>query len=128
MADPHIQSPDDQDKPSQRAADCFTPEPWVYRDGSVYAGDTLIALPAQLPGQAEACAEDWLRYSELSEIEGANARLIAAAPDLLAALRDITAGLNEAVDSRPLIRAQEVRAARAARAALAKATGEAPTP
>jgi len=50
----------------------------------------------------------------------ANARLIAAAPDLLAALKGIVAGVNDAHDSRPLIRAAEVRAARAA---IAKAEG-----
>lgn len=50
-----------------------------------------------------------------------NACLIAAAPELLSALEDITAGLNEAEDTMPLIRAEEVRNARKA---IAKAKGE----
>lgn len=49
------------------------------------------------------------------------AQLIAAAPELLSALEDITAGLNEAEDTMPLIRAEEVRNARKA---IAKAKGE----
>lgn len=41
--------------------------------------------------------------------------------DLLEALEDITAGLNHAEDTKPLIKGEEVRKARAA---IKKATGE----
>ena len=49
-----------------------------------------------------------------------DARLIAAAPDLLAALKRLSAGLHDEIDSNPRIKASEVRAARAA---IAKAEG-----
>lgn len=50
-------------------------------------------------------------YPKLGE---ANAKLIAAAPDLLKALEDITSGLDESQDTMPLIKGEEVKAARAA--------------
>jgi hypothetical protein len=50
----------------------------------------------------------------------ANAHLIAAAPDLLAALKALSAGLHDELDSNPRVKASEVRAARAA---IAKAEG-----
>jgi hypothetical protein len=50
----------------------------------------------------------------------ANARLIAAAPDLLAALKALSAGLHDEIDMKAHIKAAEVRAARAA---IAKAVG-----
>lgn len=50
---------------------------------------------------------------------GANARLIAAAPDLLAALQRLSAGMNDAWNSNPAVLADEVKQARIA---IAKAT------
>lgn len=44
----------------------------------------------------------------------ANARLIAAAPKLLAALKRLSAGMNSEFDSTPRVKAVEVQAARAA--------------
>ena len=49
-----------------------------------------------------------------------NGYLIAAAPDLLAALKQLTKGMNEDFDSTPRVFAVEVREARAA---IAKAEG-----
>lgn len=51
--------------------------------------------------------------------EDANARLIAAAPDLLAALKQLTAGMNDRFNSNPAVQAREVFEARQA---IAKAT------
>jgi len=79
-----------------------TPGPWDIIDQYIIAADESVIC-------------QWESYTEEP-----NARLIAAAPDLLAALKGIVAGVNDAHDSRPLIRAAEVRAARAA---IAKAEG-----
>ena len=86
----------------------FTPGPWYVVEGrthgsiEVFGGDTAIA-------------EIWRRGD--AETEKANAQLIAAAPELLAALR----GLRDAF----LGTSVEVQAdaMRAARAAIAKAGG-----
>ena len=53
--------------------------------------------------------------------QAANLRLIAAAPELLAALQAITSGLSDAEDAHTFMRAGEVKQARIA---IAKATGE----
>jgi len=50
----------------------------------------------------------------------ADVRLIVAAPDLLAALKALSAGLHDEIDMKANIKAAEVRAARAA---IAKAEG-----
>lgn len=84
-----------------------TPGPWfatpdsyaVYeRDGYGYRGDTMCALPGGDPA-----------------IRAANARLIAAAPELLAALQAVLPYLGGTVIFAP--------EQAAARAAIAKATG-----
>jgi len=87
-----------------------TPGPWEYDGG---AQIVEVARPHMricfLPS-------DHADYASSEH----NGRLIAAAPDLLRALQNISAGLNSEFDSTPRILAAEVKAARAA---IAKATG-----
>ena len=90
-----------------------TPGPWntsAAENGTVYA-------MGQAPG------ERLIAYLPINNFEGANARLIAAAPDLLAALRDLMPLMAECdcVDSD---RQAPLCPCRAARAAILKATGE----
>lgn len=63
-----------------------TPGPWIYKDGSVFADrhdGEVIALPHSRPGQCAAAQEhDWDKYGILADEEGANGRMMAAAPDL----------------------------------------------
>lgn len=91
-----------------------TPGPWIVEDDKhgilVLAEGAGLSVSVTIPGR-KITAED-----------KANARLIAAAPELLAALEEITAGLDESSDTMPLIRGAEVKAARAA---IAKARGKA---
>lgn len=90
-----------------------TPGPWVFRDGSIFAdkkGEDCIAFPHTRPRQAAAAAaHNWERYDVLFAEESANARLIAAAPDLLDAI----------------LKSDDAHWTPAMRAAIAKAT-EAP--
>jgi hypothetical protein len=78
-----------------------TPGPWDIIDQYIIAADESVIC-------------QWGSYSD------ANARLIAAAPDLLAALKALSAGLHDGIDMKANIKAAEVRAARAA---IAKAEG-----
>jgi len=94
-----------------------TPGPWTigdangYRATSVLAGDNSVADVYGLPLHQH--------ISKFVECEGlANARLIAAAPDLLEALKVLHARYL-------LIIGNEGPEALQARAAIAKATGEA---
>ena len=80
-----------------------TPGPWIVNAEQVFGNGYKIAA-------VNDAGHNWQEDRDL----------IAAAPDLLAALKGIVAGVNDAHDSRPLIRAAEVRAARAA---IAKAEG-----
>lgn len=98
----------------------FTPGPWVVRtiDQSLATvetqdGEYIICNAAQLRG------DDW--KTEHAERK-ANARLIAAAPDLLAALQRIVAVLDKQVASPHL--AERASPLTQAKAAIAKATGE----
>jgi hypothetical protein len=76
-------------------------------------GKTLVA-------GTHGSARNWRRQEQIAE-QDANARLIAAAPELLAALM----GLRLYVD--PMMGGEEVdNAIRAANAAIAKAKGETP--
>jgi hypothetical protein len=85
-----------------------TPGPWFYDEESFVCSDGPdIASVTK-------AASEW----------EANARLIAAAPDLLAALQEITKyNTIYASDDSAYSRAFRARAFRAARAAIAKATG-----
>lgn len=98
----------------------FTPGPWSYVDHSwacigVYAHDTTRGV-ASLSIEDEVTEDD--QYQLEVEMQ-ANARLIAAAPELLAALIAM-------VDAHavPSSGCKERPAYDAARAAIAKATGE----
>ena len=91
-------------------AEKWTPGPWVQ---FIYDG-LLSILPAGRPGEvAQVWVEDGLPNAE------ANARLIAAAPELYAALSDLVYAIacNELMP-------ESVSYLREARAALAKARGE----
>lgn len=59
-----------------------------------------------------------------SERSEANARLIRAAPEMVEALKGITAGMNDEFDSNPRVFAAEVKAARAAIALASDGKGE----
>ena len=105
-----------------------TPGPWaIGRDGynpdKIYADQDTVAAVFGLP-----------LHSTIGDVRGdnrwaqglANARLIAAAPDLLAALQRV---VDRATHAKPDSCGQEMRAIRAAlvdeaRAAIAKATGQ----
>jgi hypothetical protein len=108
----------------------FTPGPWAHREGGSYCGDT---------GRYEILSDDdgWVVASTIGDVsdlypqEEANARLMAAAPELFEALDDILIHCLadiEAEEQRdePNERALAVYRARRDRAnvALAKARGE----
>ena len=98
-----------------------TPGPWV--DGDI-CGDHNVGIGRYrlITGGGELIAHTW---PDSSEHEEANARLIAAAPELLAACQEFLrfADLpNECVPRGDYIRYQ-VSAISAARAAIAKAEG-----
>lgn len=95
-----------------------TPGPWIASKsgcGIVRAGEVLIAIAydGQRPHEREVSGTN-------KQIEDANAYLIAAAPELLQALRDILAysGIDPDADTR-----MGLREVNAARAAIAKAEG-----
>lgn len=90
-----------------------TPGPWFVRepDNGIYDTDDEIAnVVARGPYGLNTLAED---------VELADARLIAAAPDLLETLRDIVAVYAHVINRGPRESALLTRA----RAAIAKATG-----
>lgn len=89
-----------------------TPAPWVIGNPTeIHAADgTRIVMCCQTADDADLCQAE------------ANARLIAAAPDLLAALERIAIGQEMTgcfTHAETVLRYQEI-----ARAAIAKATGE----
>lgn len=89
-----------------------TPGPW-----RVVQDPTNISL--QVYGQTLALFECWRRSDEQTEL--ANARLVAAAPDLLASLQLM---VDRFLDTEGSYGAWENDALEAARAAIAKATGD----
>lgn len=96
-----------------------TPGPWIGAGPSF--GDPLPRYTTEIVTEWEGEGGEVLAICELplhhhdNENE-ANARLIAAAPDLLKALRDLLAEADDVIATCPLTRA-------AARAAIAKAEG-----
>lgn len=88
-----------------------TPGPWTAINGTVKAGRFNLCPNVTAGGSAKGLADD-------RKIAHANANLIAAAPDLLAALKDC---YDMIVQEFPHGGSLEV--ARQARAVIAKATG-----
>ena len=98
----------------------FTPGPWAYRPNE-YDDWGVVKSPDGLP-VAQACVGRWSKDFDKHRTEGtdpaeANARLIAAAPELLAALERM---FNM---SPPEIHGSPGSAIEQARAAIAKAKG-----
>ena len=88
-----------------------TPGPWKLKLGK---GIEYTYLVSAAKGQD---VVNWAHYPNATKAETkANARLIAAAPDLLEALRDIASGTYDTWT-------EGYRAQQIARAAIAKATG-----
>ena len=112
----------------------YTPGPWFVWEGSVYAGIPKVKKRGYLKGyDAKICAIDDM-YGTV-RARKANARLIAAAPDLLEALQWYEAKavqMGRAAidqDSKLLLELMKeiaVEYGAQARAAIAKATGEQP--
>jgi len=100
----------------------FTPGPWkvgesiganiVTKTGEMRACFTVIEADGFIAGSGVAMAH----IKPDADESNANARLIAAAPDLLAALEWMVSAYTDEDDSGPFIQR--------ARAAIAKATGE----
>lgn len=115
-----------------------TPGPWTFHcygdptPRAVVSNDTTFVTANYCIGSGDKLLAD-IRYQSnsagyphvdsLAEFK-ANADLIAAAPDLLEALRDITVQLAQCACSRKLTADEEI-ALDAARAAIAKAEGRA---
>ena len=91
-----------------------TPGPWKVRNvREVFCGNKRICHVNAASREPLSIKDDW-------DVAAANARLIAAAPDLLEALLRTCAALESVSYSDPSI----ASAINTARAAIAKATGE----
>ena len=103
-----------------------TPGPW-----RVFGRMTGKVISENGPGMVEICETGDFRDAELvpfnAERWNADARLIAAAPDMLEALRDVVSDLFLQIESRRGPKAaSQYPSIVAARAAIARATGEKP--
>lgn len=91
-----------------------TPGPWRVTGPNVRAGDALLAV----------VTDHWADHPTPDNEKANNARLIAAAPDLLAQLVKMTDAYAKAMKDAGVTYYPEALAdVRAARAAIAKATG-----
>lgn len=90
-----------------------TPGPWFYRKGDEWS-HSVVTHHGLLPDGSMNCWSIACINKRREPEHEANARLIAAAPELLVALRDVAAGYND-----PELFLPQVRAA------IAKATGSA---
>ena len=97
----------------QKAA--HTPAPWHFKKLAMHDGGHVVMFTAQNGQRTH-------RLDCAGEFKEADARLIAAAPELLEALIAITNQLERVGDDRPHKDGQFIEDARAA---IAKATGEA---
>lgn len=97
-----------------------TPGPWKWGKG-VEDDPTRCFVTQGIPGRAEFLIAEIQNGApgDCLETEVANAHLIAAAPDLLAALKDLVESLNNDLDDK------QAAAWDAGRAAIAKAEGQA---
>ena len=95
-----------------------TPGPWMLTEGNRFDKEMVITTQYRLDASIGCICEMDVYFTGLIGIEQeANARLIAAAPELLEALQNML-GLTEASD---YMGAREIE--QQARAAIAKATG-----
>ncbi len=100
-----------------------TPGPWVIQTAKT--GDTHSMIRAALPGYSG--TRKIAEVTDIGSPADANAHLIAAAPELLAALREMLAVHDDNVEQGRVRFAKGSfvhRAAKKARAAIAKATAE----
>lgn len=109
-------------KPSIAA---HTPGPWQQIDDAAHYGKSYAATVWGPAGPGYGLVADCRRCGDGGELERiANARLIAAAPELLAALKSVLPIL-EAVKFTVGLKGNQLKRMSAARAAIAKATGAA---
>ena len=105
----------------------FTPGPWTFMPTTSRANHASVIGAKNGDGFTP-----WVCHMQSADIElsNANARLIAAAPDLLAALVEMVAQDGEAIkDAKAFgipFPPEMLATYNAARAAIAKATGDAP--
>lgn len=122
MSDRHIPLQIEGDKVVSVGDASFTPGPWTYVDATKEARMRYAPKCVIQAGKKQVADFSWNDNSPFfptREESQANARLIAAAPELLAELRDI---LDWAVTEKAPLRAQEIASIRAV---IAKATGAA---
>lgn len=101
------------------------PGPWFIWEGGVYSGRPKVMKRGELSGyDAKICGIDDMYGTARSR--KANARLIAAAPDLLEALQQYGIGFTDESAARAEFGDYEVDRELKRRAAIAKATGEQP--
>jgi hypothetical protein len=93
-----------------------TPGPWLTDRNNVHAGQIATVMHCK-NGWVEIWTDKWAETGLEEDEQEANARLIAAAPDLLEALKDALCALECCGKDYP--------AATKAHAAIAKATGAA---
>lgn len=99
-----------------------TPGPWLAQDGDHFEADCVIITQARLEESKGPIAQLDTDFNEpVGEEQRANARLIAAAPELLGALQAVAA-TEMFLPDHPRRQA----AYQAARAAIATATGTTP--
>lgn len=112
----------------------WTPGPWILEMNSVHTG-SIATVHHCTDGWAEIWSENWIESGLGPEVMDANARLIAAAPELYAALLELRADMCIAQDNMRDAAKHDPRwcgcaeaiqpRVDAADAALAKARGEA---
>lgn len=99
-----------------------TPAPWAF----VIPDGMVVRHPQVYSDTGPICNATWLGDGKLGELT-ANARLIAAAPDLLAALTEAEAAVNRSVSGLQTYAVPDwVRLLAAMQSAVAKATGSTP--
>lgn len=115
---------------AKHTASSFTPGPWHSKPGDVSGFKTSSGLPGVY---AQARASDDFFILKIAELDtnvpyhevAANARLIAAAPELLAALTKCRGLLRDYAWAGGDLHQVDVDALHAADAAITKATGDA---
>lgn len=98
-----------------------TPGPWLTDRNNVHTGQIAIVHHCTGNDWVEIWSDKWFKTGMCESEQEANARLIAAAPNLLEALQAIVSSLSDQDDEGLIEHAQPMIDARAA---IAKATGE----